>query len=985
MKKILFLVAVILSASYSQSQTISIVEPEGLVEPYEVAPGTQVTFMFDHYGEPPTTIFSDNQEPEFPSFGTDPNWNQSTNYTDNGDGTYNFTLTVNEELWVFAGYYQSMLSMWAFSNIIHIQTASDVVISYIDGMVCGDGIDFETLTVADQYDSYQWYKDNEIIAGATQNTYEATQAGAYKVQVTQGGEPTFSNTLHITEVEIDITANFSAGSSQITLEATSNFDSYQWFQGSSANDLTPISGEQNQNYTTSLPTQMTYYAVEGTIGSCTVVSTAKPVSAAAFSTPVITINADTNSFGKVCEGTLVSLSANGGYATYKWYQDGFETYNETEIYTLSQSWEQGNYSVEVTPEGWPEVKIESQPVEVTFFTITTPDLITDVSGPYCPEQVVNIILGDEGYDYTWYVHSDYNYSEDDLIENSGAVLELTFENQIYVTVVGSYQGCSASSTTTLFAAANETPYISFVNWDDQYLCTDSSAVIEIGWGSENYSNFQWYKETDGDFVAIDGATSSSYSANQTGKYKLTANIAACSDVVVESNVVEVFDYTDQELFIYADNEEICMDDEVELHISGGAMWQNIQWFKEVIEMGSQGYEKVLQPIVSGIGQPSVTVSELGTYAAKARHESCPTGIKITSNLVDIKPAVNPQISVDPDYGIHNWHLWVLDTIPSYIFCNDEPVGVSVPDEYDFYEWYILGYSGDGGFNLGDQISGANGSSTTVFAGGADWITAKVEQNGCVGISYPVLIDTWVFSPPAIASYSNAELCHEGDSTLLHNAFPGNYAKFEWYLNGQLIPDSNTDSLWAKIPGEYTLTVFREECPEFGMSTGVGPVVSFLDAYILENDTVIYAMPQLGFYDYQWYFNGEPLSYSPAPPWVIYKDQMESGEYTVEVSNPDGCVALSDPYIWTGVGLETINESFINIYPNPSTRFVTLSGVEASEINQIKIYDAVGKLVETIHKPTSGHIDMINLAKGAYVMEVELKDNLSISKKFIKEK
>lgn len=984
MKRILLSLMILLTGTFLHSQTISIVSPEGLTPPYEVSPGTEVTFKFDHFEEAPTSILTYIEEPDFSGFGIDPVWTESSNYSDNGDGTFNFTVTIDEELWVWTGYYQSFLGMWAFSNVIHFQIASGVEIIYEDGVVCGDGTDIETLSVVGEYDSYQWFLNNESISGATSNTYDATEPGAYKVQVPLEGVLTYSNTLNLSQAQILLTGSYNAGDLIVEMEGSPGFDAYQWMSGSSVENLTPLNGENESTYWATLSEETVYYAVVGTLGDCSVATEARPISSGSFATPVIILNADTNAYGKVCEGTSIELAVDDIYGTYKWFRNGFEEYNETASLSFSQAYQQGSYSVNVAPIGWPEISISSQSVNANYFTVSQPELVTDVSGPYCSGQEVNIILGDEGYEYTWYVHTNYQYTEDDLIDNPEVVLNLIFEEQIYVTVVAANQGCTSSRMLSLNSAASNTPSISFVNWDDQYLCTDSLAVIEVSpWSVDNFENFQWYKQTDGNTEIITGANSSQIAVSETGVYLVKADLVACENTVVESGTIEVYDYLDRELYIYADMEEICLGDETNLNISDGNSWQNIQWFKEVIQMGQSGYEKILQPMVSGIGQPTVSVEEFTGYVAKAKHNSCPNGIKISSNRVAIRPAVNPTITVDPNYGVNSWHLALYDSIPGYLYCAGEPVTVSVPDEYDAYSWYLKPYSGDGNYGLEEPIEGATGTSTSVIAAGADWVTARVELDGCVGVSTPVLIDTWVFSTPAITSYGNAELCQVGDSTLLHVAFPGNYESFEWYVNGMLIPNSNNDSIWAKQPGMYTLTVYREECPEFGLSSGVGPYVSILEAYILENDTVIYAMPEYGYYTYQWYFNGEPLDPS-SPSWVLYKDDMADGIYTVEVSNNTGCTSMSSPYFWETTGLKRIYENTLNIHPNPTIENLTIDGIELSAIKEISILSIEGRLVNSFGNIQSNRISLANLKSGIYIIEIRLKDNTAISRKVVKE-
>lgn len=984
MKKVLLLILVLLAVVTLQAQTISIVSPEGLSAPYEVAPGTEVTFMFDYYDEPPTKIFSYNEEPVMPDFGTDPAWSESTNYVNNGDGTFNFTLTINEDLWVWTGFYQSFISMWAYSNILHFQIASGVEIAYDDGIVCGDGVGVETLSVQGTFDTYQWYLNGEVIDGATSNTYNALYAGAYKVQVMVGSVPTFSNTLNVEEAEMILTGSYTAGSAFVEMEGSSGFDSYQWLSGSDEGNISPINGETSSTYGATLEEEIVYYAVSGVVDGCIVSSSARAISIDAFTIPSIVMNADTNAFGNVCEETVIALSVNDNYETYNWFKDGIETYNQNATITISQTYQQGSYYVNVNPIDWPEIIISSAAVSATYFELIQPNLITDVSGPYCPGEEVNVILGDEGYDYSWYVHTDYQYTEADLIDNNEAFWNITFQNEIRVTVVGSYQGCMSSNTIVLNSATNNTPSISFVNWDEQYLCTDSLTEIQVSpWSAADFDNYQWYKLVGGNEVLLTGETAPLISVSETGIYFVKADLIACENTLVQSSTIEVYDYSERELYIYADMEELCLGNETNLNISGGDSWQNIQWFKEKIVMGQSGYEKQLTPMIAGIGETTVGVEEFTGYVAKARYTTCPTGTKITSNLVKIKPAINPDITIEPSYGVNSWHLALYDSIPSYLYCTGEPVTVSVSSGFSSYTWHLQGYSGDDDYLLGEELPGATEQSTSVIATGADWVTAKVELDGCIGVSDPVLIDTWVFSPPAIASYNNSELCGVGDSTLMHSAFSGSYVYFEWYLNGILIPNSNNDSIWATEIGEYTLTVYREECPEFGMSTGVGPYVSIFQASILENDSVIYAMPEVGEYSYQWYLNGEPIDSPSNTPWILYKDEMADGIYTVEISNSSGCVSLSPPYQWDITGLTSLHDRAFYVHPNPTKGNLILEGLPSGQIEGIRMTTIEGRVVQPMQKWQTQNIDLSNLDAGVYILEVLLKENVKLTRKIIR--
>lgn len=980
MKNLYLTIAITLLTLGAYAQTITIVDPPGMTPPYEVSPGTDVTFQLDFYGDDPTVLTHD-EEPDFSGFGLDPAWNQSTNTVDNGDGTFNFTLSVTEDVWVWGGVYMPFLMNWNFSEVIHLVTVSDVAVLIEDGVVCGDGVDTELLSVEDIYDGYQWYLDNAPIDGATESTYEASVAGNYKVEVLSEGEWVFSNTVQVTSPSIGISGNYNVGNTELVMTADNGFDSYQWLSGPTADNLTEIDGATAQSYTTTPGLEDEFFAVSGTVGSCTVTSVSQLVNAGLFETPVIDVDATTNINGDVCPGNTVILSVIGSYGNYEWFF-GAESYGEMEQYFIYGTWGAGSYTVAVSPMGWPDVTLVSEPVDVSFVNIISPDLISSPGGPYCPGEEVTVLLGDEGYEYNWYVYSGFNYTEADLIDVDGYSYTFTFDEQVNVSVEANYQGCSASSTLNLNSAADAYLPVSIVNWDQQYLCTDSVAYMEVSeWEVDNFNNFQWYVDVDGAWVAIDGANTSSYGATEPGIYALEADVMACNDVTVMSAATEIMSYEDRELFVFADDETLCMGDETQLNISGGDSWMQIQWFNREIQMGLEGYEEVYTPMIGGGSESTQSVTEFKYYLAKARHVSCPTGVKISSNEVSIRPTVNPDITVDPNYGVESVKPSPYGDINVHLYCSGEPVELSVPGNYDSYSWHTMGYTGDGGYYLGDATPGETESSTMVIATGADWVTAQVDSAGCVGVSNPVLIDTWVFQNPAIASYNNGEICSPGDSALIHIGFQGNYEYIEWFNNGVLVPDQNDDTLWVTEPGMYTVTVYREECPQFGLSSGVGPTISFLEPYIVEDDDLIYAMPHEGFYEFQWYLDGEPFDAPEDTPWILYKDDMPEGEYTVEVTNPEPCTAVSGPFNWVISGVEDDIEAMLGIFPNPTSGELVISGIEMASVESVQVLDINGKV--RIAQINGNRLDLGSLAAGMYVVELTMKDGRFVRRKVLK--
>ena len=966
MKKLLLILLLVLPMSFIQGQTLTITDPPGLEPPYEVPAGTAVTFTWEYGGTPPTAFYSSEDFPIFPDFGTDESWTVHNNFTNNNDGTYSLTLNISEPFYIWGGSYSSWIMMWSFSNVIEIGVASGVEITAADLNICSGEGDSELLSVNGTYSSYQWYFNNSPISGATSATYAATEAGSYKVQVPLDGNLVFSNTLTLQNPEIEITGSYNGVS--LTMTATAGFEQYQWLSGSNSQSLSPVAAQQNQTWTNLVPSGQMYYAVTGLVDGCTVTSSVKEVNAAEFTQPVIQISADTNSYNKVCVGTEVILSTSPNYSSYNWLQNSSESGNNTNSVIITSAYQTGTYEVVVSPADWPEIQIVSDPVDIHYFSPLEPVLNgVENYGSYCAGETIQMVLGDEGYEYDWYVHEDYNYTEEDLVEVAGTVYSFPFEGAVRVTVVANFLGCSSETTVVLNSYESETLFASVQNYHQQYLCTDSTAILQVSnWNISDFENFQWKKLEGTTYVDIPNATDPEYSTSQIGSYVVEATVVACPSVTVSSEPLTIYNYSERELFIYADNEKICYEDTTYLNLASGYEWTAIQWFEGDIEMGANGYEVIYIPMLSGGNTEQQEVTKYNSYLAKAKHISCPNGLKSSSNIVTLKPLVNPVVTPEPNPGVASWNLGAFDSIPFYTFCQGAGLTISTEGEYDSYEYYESGYAGDDDFVLGELVSSTNPAD--ILADGANYYTLLVDSAGCTGMSTPLLIDTYVFQSPAITSYNNAELCGPGDSTLLHIAFPGDWSYFEWFLNGSLLGNSNNDSIYASVAGEYTVTAYPTLCPDVGFSSGVGPVVTFLNATIEEDEDLIYAMPELGFYEYQWYFNGEPIPGSNIP-WILYKDDMPAGIYTVEVTNPGGCTSMSDPFNWNPTGISQRTASRAIVSPNPTRGLISITNTAAGDLDTYHLIDMQGK---TVLKGTFGNtatIDAASVQAGRYILQI----------------
>lgn len=969
MKNIITVTLFLLITALSYAQTLTLISPEGLTEPYEVTSGTEVIVQWDYFSSEPSAMFSYSSEPALFDWGFFPNpdWNAYSNWTDNGDGTYNFAYTVNEEVWLFGGF-QTFFD-YIYSNTIHINIASDVVLTFEDGMICPSGGDTETLTIQGSYSSFEWYQNGVLIDGENATSYDATSAGSYYA-IADGVQ---SNTLIIQDLSIDFSGMLNVDATEITFTANAGMDAYQWFSGTDEANMTAIPGATNQEYTATISGVLTYYHVVGTMGTCDVTSPNNSIDDGMFTAPFITMNADSNEFNNVCEGSLITLSIDANTENFTWYRDGYEAYYSTTSIEITSIWSTGEFYVISHPTQWPEITLQSNTVNASYFEVIEPVLYGEINNSvHCSGEEITIDLADEGYTYFWYAHTNYNYTEDDLIDVPSNSYTFTFSEAIRITVVASFQGCESSTTLFLNGYAQQSIYIGITNYDQQYLCIDSIANIGLAsYNAVNYTDFIWYEKIGDNWIEIAVEVSNYYGASEPGIYKLQATSINCPTAIVESNEYQVKDYQERPLYLYADQTEICLGDTANLNIWSSS-WTSIQWLKGDIQIGSGGYELIYVPLSGAGTESSTSVTEFNHYVIKARHNSCPNGLKITSNPIVIKPSVNPTVIIDQE--VNNYQVALWDSSLFYLDCVGNSLTLSIEDVYDSYQWYSVLYAGIDDYELGDAIPGATSDSVTVVVD-VQWVTAEVSLNGCIGYTDPILLDGYAFLDPAVESYNNNQIC-EGDSALVNLGFPGTWIEFYWTLDGEIIEDSNNDSLWVTEPGMYVIFASPEVCPDAVYTSGIGPTLEIFNAFIFEDvdefeNPFFYAYPWQGNFEYQWYLNGEAIENPSEIAAILWKEGLPAGEITVEIINTDGCTSISEGIMWDPtVGIIENNLSVLSIFPNPSNGLLNINGLDPQSTSSIMLYDSMGKIVKVIEVFDKNiQLDISDLTEGMYLIRV----------------
>jgi hypothetical protein len=119
--------------------------------------------------------------------------------------------------------------------------------------------------------------------------------------------------------------------------------------------------------------------------------------------------------------------------------------------------------------------------------------------------------------------------------------------------------------------------------------------------------------------------------------------------------------------------------------------------------------------------------------------------------------------------------------------------------------------------------------------------------------------------------------------------------------------------------------------------------------------------------YQWYFNGQPISGATAQGYT----PTQTGIYLVRTTDANGCVfQYSQGYFYQiNTGLTEDYKTIFAIYPNPSNGIINISDESLSGKHfEVFVYDATGKLI--IQNRTLYQLNLTEFGKGVYMVRIK---------------
>ncbi len=286
------------------------------------------------------------------------------------------------------------------------------------------------LKATDIYDSYQWYKNGDLLTEPS-NELVVSTAGNYSVHGTLNdciGEST--QTMVNVNVKPDVSLNFTGEQTickgdSMTLIANEVYDSYYWYRN---NEL--LLEQSNQLVVSDAGT----YYLQVMQGGCLGESVQTIINI--IEVPIPTIISDAL---EICPGDLTNLHVElTGDIYYTWFVNGTELTdsNSSSIDTNLP----GIYTVEIQLNGCPRI---SDPIEVTEFEIFPPTI----------EQIANILNSSEASSYQWYL--------DGLaIDGANGQGHTAIVSGGYYVVVIDANGCESQSELIDFVISSLTNHVS---------------------------------------------------------------------------------------------------------------------------------------------------------------------------------------------------------------------------------------------------------------------------------------------------------------------------------------------------------------------------------------------------------------------------------------------------------------------------------------------------------------------------------------------
>ena len=363
-------------------------------------------------------------------------------------------------------------------------------------------------------------------------------------------------------------------------------------------------------------------------------------------------------------------------------------------------------------------------------------------------------------------------------------------------------------------------------------------------------SYQWQKDS----VNISGANASSYSAVETGSYRVIITDSSIPYTKKTLPVDVIVNPVPNPVITTSDDTIFCKGEYAQLNIDFTAN-SEYQWF---INNNPIPNDTLIYSIADSTGIYHVT--EINKY-------NCSN----TSSSISIFEKDYPTVDLLPN-----------DTLK---FCFGDSVIINtVTTEPLQFLW------------IKDEIALTNDTLDHYTAFESGYYALQVTDSiGCISISEPDTVVT-IPSPESKLEFGGDSIVCEGEQIGLF-ANTGLGLTYEWYRNDTVITGASNYYYLANTTGDYYVNVSNENNCTIKSNTKSTLVYPIPESVInlsgsttfCSNDNVFLSTVSVPTYDYQWYLNGKEIAGEISN--IYYP--VTSGEYYLKTTSQYGCEKLSN--------------------------------------------------------------------------------------------
>lgn len=729
----------------------------------------------------------------------------------------------------------------------------EVLLSHSGNISICEGQSFELSTTAALGQTYQWYKDGNIIDAANLSSYYPTETAQYTVAVTSAAGcngisalPASITVNSLPQVSILYQGNTSICSgSSLLLKSSAAFASYLWLKNGvfvSSND--------------------SLYATEEGLYTLTVNDT---LSCSATSLPV-TISINPNPIAQItlsssltfCQGDSVTISVNDepGYQ-YQWKKDSTPIQNaNTPNYTATTA---GLYTVEITNSNG--CIYESNSYQVIVNSKPSASISLQGSSSICSgASTLLTALPSGNYQYLWLQDGNtFNGNQSSSINASLSGL--------YSVIITDSLGCSETSD-ALALTIKPLPPTTLTYFGSNNFCQGDSLIISAAVGL-NYT-YLWMNQD----TVIDTTFANTHAVFYSGNYSVLIYDTLNGCHSTSSNVTANMGQLPSATIIPIGNSTVCEGSTVQLIVSTES-GNTYQWYLNDSAM-------------SGSTSLIIYASQSGSYTLKATNSQ---GCSYTSAAEVVKINAKPIVNAGLDKTISNGASTTL-------------AGSATSGTLPYtYSWTPIGLISSG--------ANTNAPSTINLTSTNSFTLSVSDSAGCSNSDEMTVYVTGGSLSVNILPSANS-IC-QGDSVSLTSTPTGGSGTFTYSWSSS--PSGFTSSLSnptvsPTVTTTYTITVndgFYTANTSVVVNVNSNPnatVTPVGNTSVCSGSSVQLNANTGAGYTYQWTKNGSLIQGVSSSSYAA----VETGSYAAIITNTNGCSSTSNV---TSIVVNTLPDIFVS--------------------------------------------------------------------------